>query len=469
MPSPNASWSTQQLTEFLAAVSSFASEEAAERGGVERVAEALEAEVAVLARDGSIVASVGFPAGKLPEADLLALLESPDRTLFVPGAGSCPAMVARVEDDPRSYVVVARSGEEDFSHEERDLLRGMGRILSLTLQTLRALAASRHAAIEAERARADAVKGAILESALDCVITADREGRIVDFNPAAEKTFGYRRDDVVGKNLAETIIPPALRKTYNAGMMKFMTTGEGALLGKRVEMAALHADGSEFPVEVAITAIENDGHLLFAAYLRDISERRKMEDALRKSEELFRSAFEHTATGMVLLDTEGRYVAVNEAFCNMVGYSRAELLGTSFEMVTHEDDDDSVSLFKKAIRADSDFVHLTKRYKRKGGQTVWAEVSATVLRDESGKPIQLVNQIQDISARRLAEEEMETSMSLLQATLESTADGILVVDDRGSIVGFNQKFMDMWNISESIMVAKDDEKALNHILDQLKD
>ena len=114
---------------------------------------------------------------------------------------------------------------------------------------------------------------AVLETALDCIIAIDDEGHILAFNPAAERTFGYRRDDVLGRELAEYIIPPEQRQNHRDGIQRYLATGEGPLLGKRVETTAQRADGSRFPVELAITAIQLDGRTMFTAYLRDITER----------------------------------------------------------------------------------------------------------------------------------------------------------------------------------------------------
>jgi PAS domain S-box-containing protein len=336
-------WSTQQLTEFLASVSSFTNEEAAEQGAVERIAEVLEAEVAILIRSDSIVTSVGFPVGGVPEKAILAVMRGEVETLDVPGAGCLPVVIMTTEDEEPIKILVARSRDDRFTGEELDLLRGMGRVLSLTLELLRALAETRRSAVAAERAKANAIKGAILESALDCVITADHRGRIVDFNPAAERTFGYRREDVVGRTLAETIIPPSYRGAHKAGFEKYLRTGRSTVLDQRVELVAMRADGSEFPTELAITAIEDGDKPLFAAYLRDITERKRSEE-------------------------------------------------------------------------------------------------------ETGR-----------------------SMSLLQATLESTADGILVVDREGHMVDFNQKFLDMWRIPEDVAAARDDDQVLAFILDQTQD
>ncbi len=118
---------------------------------------------------------------------------------------------------------------------------------------------------------------AVLETALDCIITMDHEGKVVEFNPAAEKTFGYRREDLIGKELADFIIPPSLRERHRKGLAHYLGTGEGPVLGQRLELPALRADGSEFPIELSITRIPTEGPPQFTAYLRDISESKRVE------------------------------------------------------------------------------------------------------------------------------------------------------------------------------------------------
>lgn len=123
-------------------------------------------------------------------------------------------------------------------------------------------------------------KSAVMESALDAVITMNNEGRIVDFNPAAEQLFGYRRDEVVGKTVAETIIPHRLREAHEKGLRNYLNTGQGPVLGRRIEMPALRSDGSTFASELAISAASlSDGRILFTAYLRDITERKRAAEA----------------------------------------------------------------------------------------------------------------------------------------------------------------------------------------------
>jgi PAS domain S-box-containing protein len=124
----------------------------------------------------------------------------------------------------------------------------------------------------------EARRAAILDSALDCIICIDAEGRITEFNPAAEQTFGHQRGEVVGKRLADVIVPASLREAHRLGLDRYVATGEGRVLGRRVEMTAIRSDGSEFPIELAITRIPIGGPPCFSGYIRDISERKKAEE-----------------------------------------------------------------------------------------------------------------------------------------------------------------------------------------------
>ena len=135
--------------------------------------------------------------------------------------------------------------------------------------------------IEEEISQSEALKTAILESSFDCLIAMDHLGRIIEFNPTAERTFGYTREEVVGREAADLIIPPHLRDRHRRGLERLRAGGDGPILGKRIEMPAMRADGSEFPVELAITRVENADPPVFTGYVRDVTERRRNEAALR--------------------------------------------------------------------------------------------------------------------------------------------------------------------------------------------
>ena len=172
-------------------------------------------------------------------------------------------------------VLIARNGaERPIDDSAAPIRNAAGEMIGVVL-IFRDVTDQRRA--EREVRQSEARKSAILETALDCIITMDHEGKVVEFNPAAEKTFGYRRAEVIGQDLASLIIPPPFRDRHRIGMAHHLATGEGPVLGKRLELPALRADGTEFPVELAITRIPTDGPPLFTAYLRDISERTRAE------------------------------------------------------------------------------------------------------------------------------------------------------------------------------------------------
>ena len=127
----------------------------------------------------------------------------------------------------------------------------------------------------------DARKSAILNAAFDCIITMDDAGKVVEVNRAAEEMFGYTAEEMVGRELAELIIPEHLREQHRRGVERYVDTGEAHLVGHPVELPAMRADGSELPVEIAITRPDLPGPPIFTGFLRDITERQASEQSLR--------------------------------------------------------------------------------------------------------------------------------------------------------------------------------------------
>jgi sigma-B regulation protein RsbU (phosphoserine phosphatase) len=140
---------------------------------------------------------------------------------------------------------------------------------------------------EDELRASDARRNAMLEAGLDGIVSIDHQGLITEFNPAAEAMFGYTRSDVLGREMAEIIVPPALQSAHRAGLRRYLETGRGELLGQRIEISAVDRAGREFPVELAITRIDLPGPPSFMGSLRDISARRATEQALLDSREHF--------------------------------------------------------------------------------------------------------------------------------------------------------------------------------------
>jgi PAS domain S-box-containing protein len=162
----------------------------------------------------------------------------------------------------------------------------------------------------AQLRESEARKDAIMQSALDCIITIDHEGKIIEFNPAAEKTFGYKRARVLSKELAATIVPPSLREAHRRGLAHYLATGQGPVLGKRIEITGMRADGSEFPVELAIVPIHLGEHPIFTAYLRDITEPKRAEKELREAKDAAVTA--NRAKGELLAELKKRHDELEE-------------------------------------------------------------------------------------------------------------------------------------------------------------
>ena len=274
---------------------------------------------------------------------------------------------------------------------------------------------------ESELKRSEVRKAAILDSALDCIITIDHEGRITEFNPAAEQTFLYRRDEVLGKYMAEVIIPPSLREKHWVGFARYLATGEAQVLERRIELTAIRSDGTEFPVELAITRSPLDGPPSFTGYLRDITEHKRNEDALRdahaqvaRSEERWRSVFENSAIGVALTDLDGRFIATNPVYQEMLGYTEEELQKLSFLDITHEEDiEPNLTLIGELLAVKRQQFQIEKQYRRKNGSLVWVRNNVSVVPGTARMPRFLMALSEDITERKQAEENLRRSEAFL--------------------------------------------------------
>jgi PAS domain S-box-containing protein len=169
-------------------------------------------------------------------------------------------------------------------------------------------------------------QAAIVDAALDSIVSMDHNGKITHFNRAAERTFGLGREDVIGKEMAELIIPPDLRQAHRTGVARYTESAESRMLNHRVETWAQRADGTRFPVELAITHIPLAGPPAFTGFIRDITARKKAEQAIRESEERYRGLAEASVEGILIHDN-GVILDANPALGRMFGYELSEILG----------------------------------------------------------------------------------------------------------------------------------------------
>ncbi|MBL1255384.1 PAS domain S-box protein [Methylocystis sp. Sn-Cys] len=153
--------------------------------------------------------------------------------------------------------------------------------------------------LESHKAR-EAIHSAVVDSALDCIVVIDAQGHVVEFNPAAAATFGYSREEAIGKTVAELIVPPEMRASHDAGLARFRSGGPSSVIGKRVELEAMCANGSRIPIELAITAVGSGPSALFTAHLRDLRPTREAQAQIERQREALYQSEKLAALGSLL-------------------------------------------------------------------------------------------------------------------------------------------------------------------------
>ena len=254
---------------------------------------------------------------------------------------------------------------------------------------------------------------AILATALDAVITIDHEGIVLEFNPAAEATFGYRREAAVGRELAELIVPPQFRAAHRLGMSRWTaagpTTGAGGLLGSRIEIVAMRADGTEFPVELAISRLELEGPPLFTACVRDTSERKHIEELAGAAEHRYRTLVEQLPL-VTYVDSCDDDVAgplyLSPQVKQVLGYTAEEWLTTVglYEQSLHPDDRERVLRERAVAFARGERLSSEYRLIAADGGAVWVLDESVLIAAEDGHTSFRQGFAVDITARKQAEE-----------------------------------------------------------------
>ena len=216
--------------------------------------------------------------------------------------------------------------------------------------------------------------------------------------------FGWSRQEAVGRELGEVIVPPRLRKAHRLGLRRFLVSGETAVIGTRQEMPGLHRDGHELTVEVSLSARNTSDGYVFTAFLHDVSERIASDRILREAEERFRSAFDDAAIGMAITSREGRWLRVNEALTKITGYSRARLTQIGFARSPTPTISAATNRRSRTWSSGARQSFATeKRYRHAEGHWVWIALNVSAVRGEHGETLYLISQMQDITERKEAE------------------------------------------------------------------
>lgn len=273
----------------------------------------------------------------------------------------------------------------------------------------------------------------------------NKEGIFVRINDTELKWLGYTREEIIGKRFTDFLTPE-----YSSGFYQEFPNFLDRGWIRDVEIELVCKNGTILPVVLNATAVKDatGNFLMTRSTVFDLCERKLAEEVLRESEERFRGAFEFAAIGMALVSTQGRWLKVNLALCQMIGYSQEELLSSNFQAITHPDDlEIDLNYLHQLLAGEIPCYDMEKRYINKQGHIVWILLSVSLVRNSHGLPLYFVAQIQDITARKEAESELRWREALLRSMANASPLAFFVEDENtNEVLYFNHRFCQMWDI-----------------------
>ncbi len=271
----------------------------------------------------------------------------------------------------------------------------------------------------AERAlrESEALKSVMLGSAYDCVIGMNHIGVVIEFNETAERTFGYSREEAVGQELAQLIVPPELRERHRQGLAHYLATGESRILNQRIEITAMRRDRSRIPVELAVTRIPGSDPPIFTGNIRDISDR----TAAERIRAHLAAVVEGTSDAVVTKDLDGVITAWNDAATRLYGFTAEEAIGKPiYIIVPPEREDEEESILERIRRGERIAPYETERV-RKDGARIDVSLSLSPITDPVLGIVGASHVARDISAekrRRRGQEFLTGAAAALEALLD---------------------------------------------------
>ena len=299
----------------------------------------------------------------------------------------------------------------------------------------------------------------LLDSTGEGIYGVDAEGRCTFVNPAAIELLGYVAEEWIGAKVHDLIHhahPDG--SDYDAADCpitgSFKAGDDASVTGE----VFWHKDGTPLPVEYSShPLLQGEVPTGAVVVFKDVSARLKMESELRASEELFRNAFVAGNAGMALISPDNRYLSVNNSLCEMVGYTRDELMKKKWTDLTHPEDlESNVGEVEALLAGDRPPYHLTKRYIHKSGRIIWVEISDSVVRRPDGVPLYIVTQIQDVTERKRAEEALTQSQKLLRGVIDNSPALIYIKQLEGTYLLVSKTWLEAFDLDPADVVGKTD-------------
>ena len=277
-----------------------------------------------------------------------------------------------------------------------------------------------------DRKRAEEKTRLIIHTALDAVIAMDAQGTITTWNRQAESTFGWSNEEAVGRNLSDMIIPQRFREAHKHGLRHFLASGEGPILGRRIEVTALRRNGAEFPAELEVMPLRLGRNWIFSAFLRDIGDSKLAEQKLRESELNLRRMIETIPSMIWSATPDGTLDYFNARFRDYAGLAADDIMGEGWTKHIHPDDAEATAqAWAQCVKTGEPYLVELRSFHAASGTYRWCVASALPLLDDDGRILKWYGTIVDLHDWRRAQEELRGTQSALARVSRVMAMGQL--------------------------------------------
>lgn len=262
----------------------------------------------------------------------------------------------------------------------------------------------------------------VIESAPEAMFVLDQSGKILLINAMAERLFGYPREELIGMDIASNLIPVRYREQQRNYFQQLLDDPSINQSSFGVDLYAMRKDGSEFPMEVDLSRLDASSGYWVAINVRDISERMRVETAMRESEQTYRALFENAGDAIFLTNLDGRILQVNQKSAELLGFTQAELQALSIQDITMAEELADVWRNMERLKNGYRLMPYVRHYLKKSGEVMPTENNTVLVTDPDGKPMFYQNISRDISERIKAEQAQHQLLEEIRKSNEQMRD-----------------------------------------------
>lgn len=287
----------------------------------------------------------------------------------------------------------------------------------------------------------------LFDFAPDAIIIVNNEGQILQANTQAENMFGYAPKELIGKSV-DILIPERFRKRHDELLKSFVAQPRIRLMGSELELYGLRKDGTEFPVDIALGYLETESGIIVLSIVRDITEHKRMEEALRISEAKYRGIFENAAEGIFQTTIDGHILAANPACVHILGYDSAdELIKNVTDVRKFYAESGRRLHLVRLIRSEGTVSDFEAIISRKDGTKIWVSINAHALEDANGKVTGIEGMVIDITDRKRAQKNF-------QMLIDGAPDAIIAVEKDFNILLTNSHTEKLFGYTQLELIGR---------------